>query len=117
MPGSGMDTSSPWRQGLGWEAGYITSIKQCRVVKEKKKKKKKKREEKRSRYLQRLKGIHFLEAELGDSLTARKPERNTAEYCIYEYFLMCFYSLFTVAAFLQFSFTVSLTVVSTQLSV
>lgn len=57
MPGSGMDTSSPWRQGLGCEAGYITSIKQCRVVKDKKKEE---RGEKSSRYLQRLKRKNFL---------------------------------------------------------
>lgn len=34
MPGNGMDTPSPWKQGPDWEAGYITAMEKCIVVTE-----------------------------------------------------------------------------------
>lgn len=40
MPGSGMDTPSPWKQGPDWEAGTITAVEKCTVVKEKERPKK-----------------------------------------------------------------------------
>lgn len=41
MPGGGMDTPSPWRQGPDWEAGNITAMEKmlnnCKIVEEKNK--------------------------------------------------------------------------------
>lgn len=36
VPGSGMDTPSPWRRGPDWEAGNNTAMEKCIVVKERK---------------------------------------------------------------------------------
>lgn len=36
MPGSGMDTQSPWRQGPDWKVGIITAMERCIVVRERK---------------------------------------------------------------------------------
>ncbi len=38
MPGSGMDTPSPWRQGPDWEAINITAMEKRILVKERDKK-------------------------------------------------------------------------------
>lgn len=38
MPGSGMDTPSPWRQGPDWEAINITATEKCTLVKARDKK-------------------------------------------------------------------------------
>lgn len=41
MPGGGMDTPSPWRQGPDWEAGNITAMEKmlnnCKIVEEREK--------------------------------------------------------------------------------
>ncbi len=41
MPGSGMDTPSPWRQGPDWEAINITATEKCTLVKARDKKREK----------------------------------------------------------------------------
>ncbi len=55
MPGSGMDTPSPWKQGPDWEAGNITAVEKCKVVK---KKREMKRERKQQIPEKRLEEMH-----------------------------------------------------------
>ena len=98
VPGSGMDTPSPWRQGPDWEAGNITAMEKCIVGEE--------RQMKRDRKLQiaRQRRCPYTSICTETEREQYRYWRNTISVCIVE-------------TWHELDFTVSLMVISTQLSV